>query len=95
MTMTYATQKLKEACEADINILNKLTEVKDRAPNYDTPGPRNLDQHAKHAHITNNTGIAWVYTNDGNDQHILALGRKSDGAGSGNSGYIWDKNGNP
>ena len=97
MTMTFATQKLKEACEADQNILNKLTIIRTDAPSYGTPGPTNLHAQAKHAHITNNTGVAWVYggTPLGSDQIILALGRKSDRAGNGSSGYIWDTNGNP
>lgn len=97
MTMTYATQSLREACEKDQKILNKLSIIKTDAPNYGTPGPTNLDAHAKHAHITNQTGIAWIYggTPIGSDQFILALGRKKDNAGNGSSGYIWDKNGEP
>ncbi|MEP7730458.1 hypothetical protein [Marinomonas primoryensis] len=97
MAMTYATQKLRDACEADQKILNKLNIIKDDAPTYGTPGPTNLDAQAKHAHITNQTGIAWIYGGApiGSDQLILALGRKSDKAGNGSSGYIWDKNGNP
>jgi hypothetical protein len=92
MAMTYETAQLRTACEADQSILNKLTEVRTRAPGYGTPGPSALDAHAKHAHLTNDTGIAWVYRGkNGADQHILALGRKDDKAKPNNSKYRWDK----
>jgi len=95
MAMTYETAQLRNACEADQSILNKLTEVRTRAPGYGTPGPSALDPHAKHAHLTNDTGIAWVYQGqNGVNQHILALGRQKDNAKPGNSGYAWDKFGN-
>jgi hypothetical protein len=99
MTMTYATPQLKQACEADQNILNKLSIIKTDAPVYGTPGPGpvNLDKHAKHTHVYNQIGVAWVYGGSpvGSDQHILALGKKNDKAKPGNSGYAWDKKGNP
>jgi hypothetical protein len=95
MAMTYETAQLRNACEADQSILNKLTEVRTRAPGYGTRGPSALDPHAKHAHLTNDTGIAWVYRGqNGVDQHILALGRKTDRPKANNSGYAWDKFGN-
>jgi hypothetical protein len=55
-----------------------------------------LHAHAKHAHLTNDTGVAWVYRGSpvGSDQHILALGRKNNKAKPGNSQYDWDKFGN-
>jgi hypothetical protein len=95
MAMTYETAELRATCEADQSILNKLTEVRTRAPGYGTPGPTALDPHAKHAHLTNDTGVAWVYRGkDGIDQHILALGRKNDKARPNNSKYDWNKFGN-
>jgi hypothetical protein len=96
MAMTYETPQLRNACEADPSILNKLTEVRTRAPGYGTPGPTALDAHAKHAHLGNQTGVAWVYRGSpvGSDQHILALGTKNNKAKPGNSQYDWDKFGN-
>jgi hypothetical protein len=96
MAMTYETAELRTACEADQSILNKLTEVRSRAPEYGTKGPTALHAHAKHAHLTNDTGVAWVYRGSpvGSDQHILALGRKNNKAKPGNSQYDWDKFGN-
>lgn len=93
MAMTYETPELRGACEADQNILNKLTTVREDAPGYGTPGPENLNAHARHAHIYNGVGVAWVYggTPLGVDQHVLALGRKDDKAKNGFSGYDWDK----
>lgn len=95
MTMTFATSDLKEACEADQNILNKLTTIRQDGPNYGTPGPTALDRQAKHTHVTNTIGIAWTYGGSpvGEDQHILALGKKSDRAKPNNSGYSWDSRG--
>lgn len=94
MTMTFETQDLKDACEAHPLILGKLTEIKDRAPVYGTPGPTALHADAKHAHIGSKTGVAWYYHGDkGCHQHILALGKKNDNAGSGTSQYDWSKKG--
>jgi hypothetical protein len=95
--MTYETPQLKQACEADQNILNKLSTIRTDAPTYGTPGPGNLDAQARHAHVYNQIGVAWVYRGSpvGSDQHILALGKKDDKAKPGNSGYAWDKKGNP
>ena len=95
MAMTYETVKLQEACTADQDIVNKLLIIAADGPAYGTPGPTNLNAQAKHAHVTNQTGVAWVYRGNplGTDQHILALGKKSDRAGKGNSGYNWDKRG--
>ena len=97
MAMTFETPNLKKACEADLNILNKLTTIRTDAPTYGTPGPTNLDAHARHAHVYNQFGIAWVYRGVplGLHQHILALGKKNNKAKKGNSDYDWDKNGNP
>lgn len=96
MTMTFETAELRDACEADQNILNKLTAVREDAPGYGKPGPENLNAHARHAHIYNGVAVAWVYrgTPLGVDQHILALGRKDDKAKKGFSDYDWDRWGN-
>jgi hypothetical protein len=93
MAMTFETPQLKLACEADQNILNKLTTVRTDAPTYGTPGPSALDAQARHAHITNQTGVAWVYGGSplGANQHILALGKKNNKAKPGHSQYDWDK----
>lgn len=95
MTMTFETQALKDACEADQNILNKLTVIRTDAPDYGTPGPTALDANAKHAHVYNAVGVAWVYrgTLAAPQPHILALGRKNDKASAGNSKYDWSKKG--
>jgi hypothetical protein len=95
MAMTFETAKLKVACEADASILNKLTTVRTDAPTYGTPGPTALDPQARHAHVTNQIGVAWVYGGNplGTDQHILALGKKNNKAKPGNSQYDWDKQG--
>jgi hypothetical protein len=97
MAMTFETQKLKEACEADKNILNKLTTIRTDGPTYGTPGPTNLHAQARHAHVYSQFGIAWYYGGSplGLHQHILALGKKNNKAKPGNSEYDWDKNGNP
>ena len=96
MAMTFETAKLRTACEADQDILNKLTIIRTDAPTYGTPGPSALHAQARHAHITNQTGVAWVYGGSplGSDQHILALGTKNNKAKPGNSQYDWDKFGN-
>ncbi len=39
MAMTYATPALKQACNANPEILKKLTIVRTDAPKYGTPGP--------------------------------------------------------
>lgn len=95
MTMTFETAKLRDACNADQDILNKLTIIRSDAPTYGDPGPENLGDHTRHAHITNTLGVAWRYqgTPLGSDQHILALGKKNNKAKSGNSQYDWDENG--
>jgi hypothetical protein len=97
MAMTYETPQLRQACEADQNILNKLSIIRTDAPMYGTPGPENLDPHARHAHVYNQIGVAWVYRGFpiGSDQHILALGKKNNKAKPGNSEYDWDNKGNP
>ena len=96
MAMTYNTPALRLACEASQDILNKLTTVRTDAPTYGTPGPTNLHAHARHAHITNQIGVAWQYAGVplGTDQHILALGKKNNKAKPGNSQYDWDIHGN-
>jgi len=93
--MTYATPDLKRACDASREILNKLTIVRTDAPRYGTPGPTALDPQARHAHVTNQIGVAWVYRGSplGTDQHILALGKKNNKAKPGNSDYDWSKTG--
>jgi hypothetical protein len=95
MTMHYATQDLRNACEADANILNKLTVVRTDGPAYGTPGPSALDAQARHAHVYADIGVAWRYAGTplGSDQFILALGRKNDKAAQGNSGYKWSATG--
>jgi|LNFM01.1.fsa_nt_gb hypothetical protein len=93
MAMTYETAKLRTACEADQDILNKLTIVRTDAPTYGKPGPTALNAQARHAHITDKIGVAWVYAGSplGTDQHILALGKKNNKAKPGNSEYDWSK----
>ena len=61
------------------------------------PARRIWNLHARHAHVYNQFGVAWVYRGVplGLHQHILALGKKNNKAKTGNSGYDWDKNGNP
>lgn len=95
MAMTYETTKLQEACTGDQDIVNKLLIIASDGPEYGTPGPTSLHAQARHAHITNQTGVAWVYrgTPLGTDQHILALGKKNNKAPKGNSQYNWDKKG--
>jgi hypothetical protein len=93
--MTYETPDLKRACEANKEILNKLTIVRTDAPRYGTPGPSALHAQARHAHVTNQIGVAWIYRGSplGTDQHILALGKKNNKAKPGNSEYDWSKTG--
>lgn len=97
MAMTFATMELKLACESDTGILNILTEIRlgASAGTYGTPGPTSLDAHARHHHITNKTGIAWLYAGQNNiNQQILALGKKHNrNTGRGDSGYDWDNKG--
>jgi len=97
MAMIFATPELKLACEIDRGILNILTEIRLNAAagTYGTPGPTSLDAHARHHHITNKTGIAWLYAGANNvNQQILALGKKHDrNKGRGDSGYDWDDKG--
>ena len=95
MAMTYETPKLLEACNADQDIVSKLLIVASDGPEYGTPGPTSLHPQARHAHITNQTGVAWVYGGSplGTNQHVLALGKKNNKAGKGSSGYNWDKKG--
>ena len=95
MAMTYATPALKQACDANQEILKKLTIVRTDAPRYGTPGPTSLNAQARHAHVTNQIGVAWVYGGSplGTDQLILALGKKDNKAKPNNSGYAWDKTG--
>ena len=95
MTMRYSTPALKSACDRSPDILKKLTIVRTDAPKYGTPGPTALHAQARHAHVTNQIGVAWVYEGSplGTDQLILALGKKNNKAKPGNSEYDWDKNG--
>lgn len=97
MSMTFATAELKQACMGDASIMTKLTTIRTDAPAYGTPGPEALDAHARHAHLTNQTGIAWIYRGRplGADQHILALGRKNNKAKPGHSQYDWSAHGQP
>ncbi len=91
MTMTFATQALKDACMGHQGTMSKLTTIR-VTDNYGTPGPANLN--GKHAHITSHVGIAWHCLPNG-DIHILALGQKHNrNTGRGDSGYDWDANGN-
>jgi hypothetical protein len=95
MAQTFETVRLQNACQADQDILNKLATIGTDGPSYGTPGPRSLGPHARHAHVTNISAIAWTPTGlpIGADQHILALGQKSGQAGKFDSGYKWSKNG--
>ena len=54
-----------------------------------------MNAQARHAHVTNQIGVAWVYGGSplGTDQLILALGKKGNKAKPNNSGYAWDKTG--
>jgi hypothetical protein len=98
MAMIFATPELQMACIADTGAMNILTEIRLNAASgtYGTLGPRNLAAGARHHHITNRTGIAWVYQGVNNvDQHILALGAKHNrNTGRGDSGYDWSDTGN-
>ncbi len=93
MTMTFETAQLKQACMDDPSIMTKLSTIRTDAPGFGTPGPESLEAHARHVHVLNETGIAWVYGGHpvGKDQRILALGRKDNKARRGNSGYYWNK----
>ncbi len=97
MAMTFETPELQLACMADNGAMGKLTEIRLGAPAgvYGDPGPTDLDPHARHHHINNRTGIAWVYQGANNaNQHILALGTKHNrNVGRGDSGYDWDRRG--
>jgi hypothetical protein len=97
MAMTFQTPELQLACMDDQGVMNMLTGIRLGANggNYGTPGPTILDAHARHHHLTNRTGIAWVYRGVNNvDQHILALGAKHNrNTGRGDSGYDWDDRG--
>jgi hypothetical protein len=96
MPMTFETPQLKQRCLEDKDVMEKLTMIRTDAPTYGTPGPTALDAKARHHHLTDKTGIAWVYRGNpvGEDQHILALGRKNNKAKPNNSQYDWDKRGN-
>jgi hypothetical protein len=97
MAMTFANDTLKMNCMAHTGVMNILTEIRLNASagTYGTVGPATLDAHARHHHITNRTGIAWVYSGVSNvDQLILALGEKHNrNTGRGDSGYDWDARG--
>ena len=95
MARTYATPRLQTACESDQDIMNKLDVIAEGSATYGTPGPRSLDPHARHAHVTNISAIAWKPTGIpvGTDQLILALGQKSGQAGPFDSGYKWSAKG--
>jgi hypothetical protein len=97
MAMTFATPALRLSCMGHAGVMNILTEIRLNAASgtYGTAGPTTLDAHARHHHITNRTGIAWVYSGANNvDQLILALGEKHNrNTGRGDSGYDWDNRG--
>jgi hypothetical protein len=95
MAQTFETTKLQAACQGDQDILNKLATIATDGPSYGTPGPKSLGPHARHAHVTNISAIAWTPTGQpiGADQHILAIGTKSGQAGKFDSGYKWSKTG--
>jgi hypothetical protein len=83
MAMPYSTPDLKRAWDADREILNKLTIVRTDAPRYGTPGPTALDWQARHAHVTNQIGVAWVYRGSplGTDQRNSAYDGSKTGKG--------------
>lgn len=93
MSMTFETERLKQACMADDAVMRKLTEIRENGSGWGTPGPRNLDTSALHCHYSYSGGIAFRWS--GSDVHILALGVKNDKAKQGNNKYDWDTNGNP
>ena len=92
MAMTFATPTLKDACMGSDATMSKLTAIREDGAGRGTPGPTTLAYNAEHRHITNNTGVAYVFT--GSDVLILALGKKHNrNTGRGDSGYDWHDDG--
>jgi hypothetical protein len=93
MPMVFDNQTLKDACMGSDATMEKLTAIRQDGPlRGGTPGPTALHISAKHRHITNNTGIAYVW--DGDTITVLALGKKHNrNTGRGDSGYDWNNDG--
>ena len=93
MAMTFQTDELKTNCMLSPNVMRMLTQIReDGSGRGGTQGPRGLARHARHRHITNDYGIAYVWTNQ--NVHILALGQKHNrNKGRGDSGYDWSLQG--
>lgn len=91
--VTFSHPNLRIACNASHAINLKIETIKTGAASYGTPGPNCLGIGTKHTHLTNQTGIAWKYSGDGDGVEILALGKKDNSRGKATSGYSWDKQG--
>lgn len=98
--VSFATTQLKDKFKGNQDYARKVDEIVDRGPTFGTPGPTSLNAQAKHCHVDNQVGIAWIYL-PGVFQNpkqepcaeILALGRKNGSSGQGNSGYKWSQTG--
>ena len=91
--VTFSTEDLRSTCNSSTSIDMKIETIKSAESTYGTPGPSSLHAHARHTHLSNQTGIAWVYTDDEN-VCILALGKKDNSRGRTTSGYNWSERGN-
>jgi hypothetical protein len=95
----FATPELREKFRGNQDYARKIDEIVDRGPQFGTPGPTILDSQAKHCHVDNQIGIAWIYLpgvfqdpKQAPCARILALGRKDNSTG-GTSGYKWSNKG--
>jgi hypothetical protein len=83
-----ATDTVKTAIERDRNVQTKVASVFCMDQGYKGHGPTiALGYGVLHCHVGNGDGIAFKW--EGGRFKVIALGKKSDSAPSGNSGYNW------
>ena len=92
--VTFSNPTLRSNCNASRAVDTKIETIKTGLASYGTPGPKSLGVSTKHTHLTNQTGIAWQYSGDGNSVEIVALGKKDNSKGGDTSGYKWCRQGN-
>jgi hypothetical protein len=88
VTVTYRTEKLKQAIEGEQSYKAKVETVSTSGMNYGTPQQGGL----KHAHVGNDTAICWKWKTP-TKVEVVATGVKSTGAINGTGGYDWDEQG--
>ena len=83
-----APQNVRSAIDRERSVQTKVASVFSMGVGYTGHGPTTaLGMGVLHCHVGNGDGIAFKW--EGGRLKVVALGKKSDSAPSGNSGYSW------